>query len=51
VTKNNTWPNDQRDEIDEDDPVEAPETPTDEPLPIPIQDPPTDATPEPPMTV
>lgn len=38
-------------EDDDDESGEAPETPTDEPLPIPIQDPPSEASPSPPMTV
>ena len=40
-------------ESDEDlnDEDEAPETPTDEPSPIPVQDPPSDDRPRPPMTV
>ncbi len=36
---------------DEDDEDEAPETPTDEPEPVPIQDPPSEDAPAPPMTV
>ncbi len=36
---------------EEDDEDEAPETPTDEPEPVPIQDPPSEDAPAPPMTV
>jgi hypothetical protein len=46
-------PQPHRPESDEDrgDEDEAPETPTDEPSPIPVQDPPSDDRPRPPMTV
>ena len=46
-------PKAQKPEPDEDrgDEDEAPETPTDEPSPIPVQDPPSDDRPRPPMTV
>jgi hypothetical protein len=36
---------------DDPDNNEAPETPTDEPPPVPIRDPPSDDTPKPPLTV
>ena len=47
------FPAAQKPESDEDrgDEDEAPETPTDEPSPIPVQDPPSDDRPRPPMTV
>ena len=52
VRLQHAWPVPPNPESDDDrDDGEAPETPTDEPMPIPVLDPPSDDRPRPPMTV